>query len=261
VRKIGKGENVTERRLTPAAVNRPLALLRHLLRLAHEEWGVLDSLPTIRTEKESRGRMKWLTPEEAVKLLEACRKSGNKVLVDLMEFALFTGVRRGEALALTWDRVDRARGVVSLDVTKNGEPREVKLNSTADAVLARRWTPDATGYVFGSRKWNSFRSAWEAALSASGIQGFRFHDLRHTFASWLVQRGRPLKEVQDALGHLSVTMTNRYAHLAPENLRAAVAVLDGVLPAPTRPAEKITHEITHEPREKVPSGVECQPSI
>ena len=109
-------------------------------------------------------------------------------------------MRRGDALGLTWNRADRARGVVSIDVTKNDELREAKLNSTADGVLARRWTPGATGYVFGSRKWNNFRSALEFALAAPAITGFRFHDLRHTCASWLVQRGRPLKEVQDVLG-------------------------------------------------------------
>ena len=82
---------------------------------------------------------------------------------------MFTGLRRGEALTLTWDRVDRARGVVRLELTKSGRRREVPLSSNADGVLARRWTPDATGYVFGSRNWNAFRSAWEAALATAGL--------------------------------------------------------------------------------------------
>lgn len=133
---------------------------------------------------------------------------------------MFTGVRRGEALALTWDRVDRARGVIRLELTKSGRRREVPLSSNADGVLARRWTPDAAGYVFGSRNWNAFRSAWEAALATAGLEGFRFHDLRHTFASWLVQRGRTLKEVQEALGH--------------------VAALDGVLSSPTLEPTKVS---------------------
>jgi integrase len=222
----------TEKHLSAAAVNRPLTLLRHLLRLAHEEWGVLEHVPKIRTEKEPQGRLRWLTIDEAGRLLATCRKSKNKALADLVEFAMFTGVRRGEALGLTWDRVDRARGVIRLEVTKSGHRREIPLSSNADAVLARRWTPDAKGWVFGSRKWNAFRSAWEAALAGANIDGFRFHDLRHTFASWLVQRGRTLKEVQEALGHQTIAMTMRYSHLAPDHLRAAVAVLDGVLPSP-----------------------------
>ena len=217
-------------RLSAATINRPLALLRHLLRLAHEEWGLLDAVPKIRAEKEPQGRLRWLTQEEATKLLATCKKSRNSALADLVEFCLFTGIRRGEALGLTWDRVDRSRGVIRLELTKSGRRREVPLSSNADAVVARRWTAGAVGYVFGSRNWNSFRSAWEAALMAAGIENFRFHDLRHTFASWLVQRGRTLKEVQEALGHQTIIMTMRYSHLAPEHLRAAVAVLDGVLP-------------------------------
>jgi|SRR5438094_6620295 len=83
-------------------------------------------------------------------------------------------------------------------------------------------------------------------LAAIAAEDLRFHDLRHTFASWLVQRGRTLREVQEALGHQTITMTMRYSHLAPDHLRAAVAVLDGVLSA-SQPTSKITQEITHEP--------------
>jgi len=122
------------------------------------------------------------------------------------------------------------RGVIVLKVTKSDQPREVKLDARADAVLARRWSEGATSLVFGSRKWASVRTAWETAVTASGITDLRFHDLRHTFASWLVQKGRPMREIQDLLGHKSATMTQRYAYLAPENHRAAVATLDDILP-------------------------------
>jgi len=121
---------------------------------------------------------------------------------------------------------------IRLELTKSGRRREVPLSSNADAVLARRRAPEAKGYVFGSRNWNSLRSAWESALVAAGIEDLRFHDLRHTLASWLIQRGRTLREVQEALGHQTITMTMRYSHLAPDHLRAAVAVLDHVFPPP-----------------------------
>src|SRR4029453_4819936 len=149
-----KGHRLTA--VTGATVNRALALLRHLLRLAHEEWEVLDAVPRIRLEKESEGRLRWLAPEDAPRLLEVCRDSRNTDLLDLVEFALFTGMRRGEVLGLTWERVDRARGVVLLDITKNGRRREVPLNGRADAVLARRGS-QAYGRVFGSN-WNAYRN-------------------------------------------------------------------------------------------------------
>jgi integrase len=232
-RKVGDAE----RPLSLAAINRPRAFLRHVLRMA-QEWGVLASVPKIRLAKE-KGRLRWLKPEEAVRLLDACRKSGNKALLDLVEFALFTGVRQSEAITLTWERADRATATVLLVDTKNGDPRTVHLNARADAVLARRWSREAAGYVFGSANWNSYRSAWETALCAARIENFRFHDLRHTFASWAVQRGVKLQEVKDLLGHKSLAMTLRYAHLAPENLRAAVSTLDGVLPMSARASSPV----------------------
>ena len=112
---------------------------------SQEEWGELKIVPRIRTENEPQGRLRWLTQEEATKVLAACKKGRNAALADLVEFCLFTGVHRGETLGLTWDRVDRARGVIRLEVTKSGRRREVPLSSNADAVLARRWTPDAKG--------------------------------------------------------------------------------------------------------------------
>jgi integrase len=232
-RKIGEGESAVERPIAGATVNRTLALLRHLLRLAHEEWELLDAVPRIRMEREAEGRLRWLTPEEATRLLDACRKSRNEHLTDLVEFALFTGMRRGEVLGLTWERVDRARGVVLLDVTKSGKRREVPLNSRADAVLARRGSK-SSGLVFGTRRWDHFRSAWENAVKRANLADFHFHDLRHTFASWAVQRGASLQEVKDLLGHHSLAMTRRYGHLAPEHLRTAVARLDAALPVPAK---------------------------
>src|SRR5215813_13046200 len=161
--------------LSAAAVNRPLGLLRSLLRQA-KKWNLLlEEVPEIEFEDEPAGIIRFLTPEEATRLLAACRQSRNAALADLVEFAMFTGVRRGEALGLEWENVDRSRGVVVLVKTKNGKPRDVQLSRNADAVLARRWAQGATGLVFGSRNWNSFRQAWVGSLKAAGIRRFRFH--------------------------------------------------------------------------------------
>ena len=137
-------------------------------------------------------------------------------------------MRRGEVLSLTWERVDRARGVVLLDITKSGRRREVPLNGRADAVLARRGS-HAHGRVFGSN-WNTYRIAFEGAVARAKLEDFHFHDLRHTCASWTVQRGATLQEVKDLLGHSTLAMVMRYAHLSPEHLRSAVARLDAALP-------------------------------
>jgi integrase len=228
----------TKQLLSLASVNRPLALLRAVLRTAHREWGVLETVPFIKTEREKE-RLRWLKPEEAIRLLDAARESRNLDLADLIEFSLFTGLRQSEALGLTWDRVDRSRGVIVIEETKNGEAREVPLNAHADAVLVRRSSSTNEGLVFGSSNWDSFRTAWETVLRRAKITNFRWHDLRHTCASWMVQAGRPLQEVKDFLGHKTLAVTLRYAHLAPENLRKAASSLDSVLPCLSAPA---THE-------------------
>ena len=215
------------RRLTPAAVNRELAVLRHLLRLAHEEWGALADVPKLEwKKKEPQGRLRWLTPEEANTMLSKCREQ-KPDLADLVEFCLLTGLRRGEALGLTWDRVDRARSVIRLEVTKSGRRREVPLDE-ADRVLQRRGV-QATGFVFGTPSWWSFRAYWEEAVQAANLVDFHFHDLRHTFASWAMQHGATLPELKDLLGHSSLAMVMRYAHLAPGHLRSAVSRLNGIL--------------------------------
>lgn len=164
------------------------------------------------------------------RLLAAARESRNPDLADLIELSLFTGLRQAEALELTWDRVDRARGVLLLELTKSGRRRQVPLNEAADAVLARRRAKDE-GLVFGSSNWDRYRTAWERTVKRAKLADLHWHDLRHTFASWAVQRRVSLYELKELLGHSTLTMVKRYAHLAPEHLRAAAAALDGVLTA------------------------------
>jgi integrase len=221
----------TGRPLKAAGVNGPLALLRHLLKVANQEWELLREVPRVRLVKPDQGRLRWLTREEATRLLEALGRARNPDVLDLTILALGTGCRRSELLELTWDRVDRARGVIRLELTKSGKRREVPFGRDVDAVLARR--QQASTRVFQRASWEAYRYAFESAVVAAKIDDFRFHDLRHTYASWLVQAGRPLAEVQALLGHRTLAMTNRYSHLAPENLRIAVSALDGVLGAVT----------------------------
>jgi len=224
VRKVGEGDSAAEHRLSAAAVNRPLALLRHLLRLAHEEWEILGAIPRVRMEKEPQGRLRWLTQDEITRLLAACADSKNKELRPAVVVALNTGLRRGELLGLTWDRVETSRGVIRLEVTKSGRRREVPLNAESYAALVGL-CPRDSGRVFRKQ---SIRKAYENAVSNAKLDDVNFHTLRHTFASWAVMRGVSMKELQELLGHASMAMTMRYAHLAPERLRSAVTRLEGL---------------------------------
>jgi integrase len=208
-----------------AAVNRPLALLRHLLRVARDEWEVLSTVPKIKLEREGQGRLRWLTEEEIVRLLCASLRSRNPELHAAVVIAINTGLRRAELLGLTWDRVDRSRGVIRLEITKSGRRREVPLNDDSDRALVSLG-PKAAGRVFQTR---SIRTAFENAVETAKLDDVTFHTLRHTFASWAMMRGVSLREFQELLGHSSLAMTMRYAHLAPEHLRTAVSRLAGLI--------------------------------
>ena len=244
VRTIGEGANAVERRLTNAAVNRPLALLRHLLRMAHEEWEVIDNVPRIRLEKEPQGRLRWLKEKEITQLLEACAESKNKEVRAAVIIAVNTGLRLGELLGLTWDRVELGRGVIRLEVTKGGRRREVPLNADSYGALVGLG-PKAEGRVFKTRY---IKTAYNNAVDAVKLDDVNFHTLRHTFASWAVMRGVSLKELQELLGHASLTMTMRYAHLAPERLRTAVTRLEGLT---SQPASDSAQASAQEPVEPV----------
>jgi integrase len=208
----------TKRTYAAATINRPLAALRHLLQLAHDEWELLPAVPRIKLEKEPQGRVRWLEPHEETSLLEACGKSKNKELRSVVAIALESGLRRAELLGLTWDRVDLSRGVLRLELTKSGKRREVPMRHVVYNTLTA--LPGAReGRVFKTR---SIRTAFENAAEAAGLDDFHFHDTRHHFASWFMMRGGSLQELKEILGHADITMTLRYAHLSPAHLRSAM---------------------------------------
>lgn len=195
--------------LTPAAINRYLSILRRLGNLA-ERWGWTD-LPLGRRVillPENSQRHVYLTPAEVRRLMQAA----DDLTADMILFACLTGLRRGEMLRLMPENV---RGdLLILDATtKNGRPRAVPMPPEAAAIVRRR-------LPWGVRYWE-LRDRFDAARKAVGLS-VRWHDLRHTYASWLVQSGQSLAAVRELLGHSSLTVTQRYAHLAPEHLREAV---------------------------------------
>jgi integrase len=227
--------------LSPCTVNRELALLSHLLRLSHDEWNALAEVPRIRRLEEPQGRLRWLDPDEEARLLSACRRSRNPQLYAITILALETGMRQGEVFGLTWERVDFSRGVIQLELTKSGRRREIPMRQIVHDVLSglpgardgRLWTRGA-------------RHAFEAAVVRAKIEHFRFHDCRHHFASWFVMRGGSLAALKALLGHSNFQMTLRYAHLAPDHLRAEMLKTEST-------AEVSTHSQHTAPSAAVPA--------
>ncbi|WP_456374119.1 tyrosine-type recombinase/integrase [Thiolapillus sp.] len=224
--------------VAPATINRELALLSTAINHARSELGwELPNPVRGRKLKVPEGRVRWITQEEAASLVEAARQIRQAPhIVDFIRLALHTGMRRGEILGLEWRRVDLQAGLIYLEAehTKAKRRRSVPLNAVAmDAVMNRaqfRAThcPDSQWVFCNKRGWRitDVKRSFATACRKAGIDDFRIHDMRHTCAAWLVSAGAPLSEVRDLLGHASVTMTERYAHLAPENVRAAVSLLE-----------------------------------
>ena len=219
-------------------INRELSLLSTAINYANAEWDWgLPNPVKGRKLAEPEGRVRWLSHEEAEALVAAAKGAvRSPFLADLITVALHTGCRRGELLGLEWRRVDLKHNVLLLEAahTKGKRRRTVPLNQTARAALIQRARfrsehCPATPWVFAfhdGRAAQDLRGAFSAACTAAGITDFTFHDLRHTCAAWLVTDGAPLAEIRDLLGHSTILMTERYAHLAPENLRATVRMLD-----------------------------------
>ena len=230
--------------LAPATVNRECALLRSILRMALA-WEEITRLPVFKMTKEE-GKQRYLTPDEIARLLGACEESRNKLLLALVTVDLHTGLRKGELLGLTWEHVDFARGVIVLGRrTKSGKGRDVPINQAVYAALAplraAAGGQDATGRVWGEI--TKIDTAYNAALVRAKIldPDVNFHTLRHTFASHYVMRGGSLVKLQAILGHASIRTTQVYAHLAPDHLSGATAILEGL------GTSEINARSTHEP--------------
>ena len=200
-RGLGAANPKTRAPYAAATINRPLATLRHLLRLACDEWEIFLAAPRVRLEREPQGRVRWLEPAEETKLLEACRASRTKYLADVVTVALETGLRRAELLGLTWDRVDLSPGVLRLEVTKSGRRREVPMRQAVYNLLSGLPGP-REGRVWPDRK---IRRAFDFAVAKAGLDGFRFHDCRDHFVSWFMMRGGQLQ----VLKKLLATRTSR----------------------------------------------------
>jgi integrase len=214
----------------PATINREISTLKHALSKA-VEWRLLrkaarEELTAIKKYQEPSGRLRYLSgPADAERLLAACEA----FLKPMVLTALHTGMRKEELLSLTWEAVDMTHGFIRLKQTKNGTARALPFNETLWSLFNGLRTRPEVSWVFHDgegRRHLDVRHAFNRACTASGLVDFHFHDLRHTFASWLVMKGIPIATVSNLLGHSSPTMTLRYAHLSPKHLTSAVRVLD-----------------------------------
>ena len=221
--------------IEPASVNRQLAVLKSIFAKA-VEWGKLKENPAKRVKLfKTQGRVRYLMPDEVELLLSNCAGC----LKDIVTIAVHTGMRKSEILTLRKTQVNFETGLIALDAadTKNQERRYVPMDETVKATL--RALEGAGEYYFmsivkrgepTSRVDRGFRSA----LKASKIEDFKFHDLRHTFASNLVMNGAQLNDVRELLGQKSMAMVMRYAHLSPKHKAKVVNILDGVFASVTQ---------------------------
>ncbi|OJW49092.1 MAG: integrase [Alphaproteobacteria bacterium 41-28] len=219
-RNVSKGRNIAQR--SPATVNRYMMALGHALTIAANEWEWIHENPMkkISNLPEPRGRIRYLSDEERERLLEACKVSTNPQLHTLVVLALSTGGRYGELIKLRWDDIDWGRKVITLHDTKNNDRRLLPLMHYAlELMEAHHKTRNIdSDLVFPSpsnpmKPWNS-RTSWVSVLKKANIQDFRFHDLRHSCASYLAMNGASLAEIAEVLGHKTLQMVKRYAHLS-----------------------------------------------
>lgn len=215
----------------PATLSRELEVLRHAFNLAVREWEWVEHSPfeKVRIERVHNQIERWITSEEEKRLQEA----SPPWLQEIVAFALNTGMRQDEILSLKWPQVDGTRRTVTVLYSKNKGKRTIPVNQTVLAILTAKFgTNDETGYVFPAQSGkkmfarNLLRTYYIARKKAA-LEDVRFHDLRHTFATRLVQSGVDLYVVKELMGHKTITMTMRYAHHYPESLRHGVDILDG----------------------------------
>ncbi|UVT18575.1 MAG: tyrosine-type recombinase/integrase [Nitrospira sp.] len=213
-----------------ATINKELQLVRHAFNLAMREWEWCRTNPMHRVTLEPAHNKvdRWLTEQEEVRLFAASPPWLQEIIV----FALNTGMRQAEILDLQWKDVDFVRGTLVVMKSKNHERRTIPLNNVVYALLLqKRADVEKNGSVFVTGQGNGVKARYlvrtfSKVRDRAGLTDFRFHDLRHTFASRLVQKGIDLYRVQLLLGHKTGVMTQRYAHHCPDSLRDGVKALE-----------------------------------
>ncbi len=226
-----KLSNGVDKPRSPARVNRYVSTLRHVFTIALNEWEWLESHPLqkIKPLKEPRGRVRYLDEDERARLLSACRESDNPYLYLIVVMALSMGARRDEIMTLRWKDVNFERKSITLHETKNGDRRSIPLTGHALEVLLAHAKVRSikSDLVFPApnnpQKPYYIRTSWQTALKRAEIKDFRFHDLRHSAASYLAMSGATPNAIAEVLGHKSLQMVKRYAHLSEAHTHGVVS--------------------------------------
>jgi integrase len=202
-----------------------MAALSHALTIAVNEWEWLESNPMkkVKKPKEPRGRVRYLSDDERERLFNACMESNNGFLYTVVLLATSTGMRLGEIMGLSWSDIDINKGRIVLQETKNGERRTVPLVGKALDAMKKHNQVRRLGsnYIFPSKNGKKpacIRVAWNNAIAKAEVENFHFHDLRHSTASYLAMNGASLAEIADILGHKTLQMVKRYAHLSDSHV-------------------------------------------
>jgi integrase len=221
---LAQRKNRTGHLIAGSTVNRHLTALSAVLSVSVREYGWLQKNPVSNVTRleDSKGRERFLSDAERVALTATCDASPLEALGPLVRLALATGARKGELLSLEWPQVSLERRTVRFVDTKNGESRTVPLAPTAVEVL-REWKRGRmpVGLVFALTI-DGADKAWREAREAAGVGDFRFHDLRHSAASYLAMSGASLMDIAAILGHKTLAMVKRYSHLSEQHTTAAV---------------------------------------
>jgi len=224
--------------VTKSTVNRELACLKHIFKKA-KEWGKTNHNPSqkIRLLKTVSPRIRYLETEE----IEALYNTSASYLKPIILTAVHAGMRKGELLNLKWKDLDFHNRLIYLSDTKGANKREIPMNEVVYKMFLRVRKNPNSPYVFchkNGKPYKDLRASLDKAAKEAEIERFRFHDLRHTFASHLVMAGVDLKTVQELLGHKTIEMTLRYSHLSPDHKKEAVEVLGRLMDTTGRKKER-----------------------
>ncbi len=217
-----------------ATIDKYIKNLQHVFTIAINEWGWLSDNPVkkVKSPELPRGRVRFLSDDERERLLKACKESPNQLLYPCVILALSTGMRQAELMELKWSDVSLKDGYLILYKTKNGDTRRVPLSGLALSILQEhaKIRRIDTPLLFPSTRYPQqpidLRKAFANALKAAEITNFKWHDLRHSCASYLAMNGASMAEIAEILGHKTLSMSKRYSHLSDGHVSNVVASMN-----------------------------------